>query len=152
MGNKRDNNTTGAAGAFYVAASLSLRGIIVTMTLRNARGIDLLAADGLNSIMIQVKTSSHRKREWLVGNNIAKEQSPNLYFVFVDLGETNELPSFHIVSSNAVVEYCQTEATKWINAVSGSARERRENLSTWKYRDKEDKYLNRWELLGLNFK
>jgi hypothetical protein len=149
---KRDNNTTGAAGAFYVAAALSLRGIIVTMTLRNARGIDLLATDGSKSIMIQVKTSSRKNKEWQVGTSIEKEHSPDLFFVFVDLGDVNEIPSFHIVPSNIVAEYCKTKADDWIHAASGKDRETREKYNNWKFRDKESFYLNRWDLLCLNVK
>ncbi len=47
------------AGQYFVAAELSRRGIVATVTLRNTRGIDLLAANasGSRAVNIQVKTN-----------------------------------------------------------------------------------------------
>ncbi len=47
------------AGEYFVAAELSRRGYIATLTLRNARGIDIVVADpdSTRSVGIQVKTS-----------------------------------------------------------------------------------------------
>ena len=36
----------GTAGEYFVAAELSRRGYVASITLRNARGIDILASDG----------------------------------------------------------------------------------------------------------
>jgi len=46
---KLDPILTGVAGAYYVAAELSRRGIVATMTLRNTPGVDILASDTLKS-------------------------------------------------------------------------------------------------------
>ena len=50
---------TGVAGEYFVAAELSRRGFVASLTLRNTRGIDVLAsnADATRSVGIQVKTS-----------------------------------------------------------------------------------------------
>ena len=49
---------TGVAGEYFVAAELSRRGYIASISLRNTRGIDILATnqDGSRSITIQCKT------------------------------------------------------------------------------------------------
>ena len=152
MAKTRDNITTGTAGVFHVAAALSIRGIIVTLTLRNARGIDLFASDGSKSVMIQVKTSSRKKREWQLDKKIETENSPDLLFLFVDLGHIDEIPDFYIVPSGIVADYCKSKTADWINATSGEQKQKREKLAMRKFRDKENKYLNRWDFLGLKIK
>ena len=49
----------GVSGEYFVAAELSRRGYIASITLRNTRGIDILAAnkDASKSVGIQVKTN-----------------------------------------------------------------------------------------------
>ncbi len=58
----------GIVGAHFVAAELSQRGIVATVTSRNTEGIDVLALQ--------------KKHE-----NI---YSDNLFYIFVDLKPTNE--------------------------------------------------------------
>ena len=49
----------GVAGEYFVAAELSRRGYIASISLRNTRGVDVLATnqDGSRSVTIQCKTS-----------------------------------------------------------------------------------------------
>jgi hypothetical protein len=49
----------GVAGEYFVAAELSRRGYIASISLRNTCGLDILATnqDASRSITIQVKTS-----------------------------------------------------------------------------------------------
>lgn len=62
----KDKALIGAAGVFYVAAEISLRGMIALPTIRNTAGYDLIATsrDGLKHANIQVKTSGQRPRFW----------------------------------------------------------------------------------------
>jgi hypothetical protein len=144
----RDKITTGSAGVFYVAAVLSTHGLIVTLTLRNTRGIDLLASDGTRSVAIQVKTSSTKNREWQLDNKTETQVSSDFLFVFVDLGSPQEVPDFYIVPSKDVSDYCAGHA-KWAStAATTDQRKKREGMSLRKFRDKERKYLNRWDILG----
>ncbi len=64
---KLESTLVGVAGEYYVAAELSLRGYLASITLRNSRGIDIIAssADGTRSVSIQVKTSSGGKPKWM---------------------------------------------------------------------------------------
>ena len=52
----------GVAGEYFVAAELSLRGCLASVTLRNSRGIDIIAssADASKSVSIQVKTTKSK--------------------------------------------------------------------------------------------
>ena len=59
---KKDNQTTGNIGLYYVCYQLSRRGWNVMPTARNATGIDIVAYEGSEKgfIGIQVKTLSKR--------------------------------------------------------------------------------------------
>jgi Holliday junction resolvase-like predicted endonuclease len=62
-------NITGVAGEYFVAAELSRRGWIATMTIKNTPNIDVIATtiDGKRSINIQVKTRSIGNRQgWIL--------------------------------------------------------------------------------------
>jgi hypothetical protein len=54
MRNKLESTLVGVAGEYLVAGELSLRGYIASITLRNSRGIDIIASnpDGTKSVSI----------------------------------------------------------------------------------------------------
>jgi hypothetical protein len=58
----------GVAGEYFVAAELSRRGYIASITLRDTRGVDVLASnqDAARSVGIQVKTSQRGGPEWVL--------------------------------------------------------------------------------------
>ena len=79
---------SGVAGEYFVAAELSRRGYIATLTLRNARGIDIIVADSdsTRSVGIQVKTSQSPGAAWLASKKVEEATvANNLFFVFVNL-------------------------------------------------------------------
>jgi len=55
---------TGVAGEYFVAAELSKRGYIASITLRNTKGVDILCSNSETSkaIGIQVKTNSGSRK------------------------------------------------------------------------------------------
>jgi len=59
----------GVAGEYFVAAELSRRGFIASITLRNTRGIDIVVTnkDATKTVTIQCKTSRKKKRQWILG-------------------------------------------------------------------------------------
>jgi hypothetical protein len=61
---------TGVAGEYFVAAELSRRGYIASISLRNTRGIDILATnqDGSRSVTIQCKTSQKTRKRWVLSD------------------------------------------------------------------------------------
>ncbi len=68
-------NITGVAGEYFVAAELSRRGWIATLTLKNTPHIDVIATkpDGSWSVNIQVKTRSIKNRYgWILNRTIEK--------------------------------------------------------------------------------
>src|SRR5438128_12521844 len=84
----------GVAGEYFVAAELSRNGYVASLTLRNTRGIDILASnsDATRSVGIQVKTNQGTKRDWLLNEKAEKDSAENLFYVFVRLngGKTPE--------------------------------------------------------------
>lgn len=114
---------SGVAGEYFVAAELSRQGYVASLTLRNTRGIDILAsnADATRSVGIQVKTSQNRGAEWMLTKKVeAAELAENLFFVFVSLNG-DAPPTFHIVPRNVVVQYVTESHTRWL-ATTGRGR------------------------------
>lgn len=56
----------GVAGEYFVAAELSRRGFIASITLRNTRGIDIVVAnkDATKTVTIQCKPFRQKMRQW----------------------------------------------------------------------------------------
>lgn len=142
---------TGVAGEYFVAAELSRLGYIATLTLKNTRGIDILAANlqATKSTSIQVKTNQGRKKEWTLHQKAEALTTDNLFYVFVNLKGLNELPDFHIVPSKAVAEHCKTTHQKWL-ATPGRKGQAHNDSTMRKYADHDGQYLGRWDLLNLD--
>ena len=100
MKNKKLNKTlTGVSGEDLVAAELSRRGYVASLTLRNTRGIDILVSnvDATKSVGVQVKTNSGSKPHWLLSQKAEKDVAENLFYIFVTLNGL-AAPDFYIVS------------------------------------------------------
>lgn len=87
---KLDAVLCGVAGEYFVAAELSRRGYLASITLRNSRGVDILASnrDATKSVAIQVKTNQRGVAEWILTQKVEAEVGDaslpeNLFFVFV---------------------------------------------------------------------
>lgn len=61
-----DSSIKGLAGTYYVAAELSRRGYIVSLTSENTKAVDLLVTnvDSNKIALIQVKTNFSGKKIW----------------------------------------------------------------------------------------
>jgi len=68
----------GIAGVHFVVAELSRRGWIALPTIRNTRGIDVLASKGKRFVEIQVKTRRNG-RYWILNENAEKIIQENLF-------------------------------------------------------------------------
>lgn len=81
----KDKALIGAAGVHFVAAALSLRGLIALPTVRNTAGIDIVAVNTTGTWVanIQVKTSRSRVGFWPVSENFEHWTQPNNHYVFV---------------------------------------------------------------------
>ncbi len=123
----------GIAGEYLVAGELCRRGCIASLTLRNTKGVDILAAsaDASKSVAIQVKTNQGDHPRWPLGKNAEAHCANGFFYVLVNLHHGGH-PTYHVVPSHVVAQFARTK--------SGSMRT---------FEDKSGEYSERWDLLGL---
>jgi hypothetical protein len=148
---KLEKGIVGVAGEYFVAAELSRRGYVASITLRNTRGIDVLAssADASRLVGIQVKCSQNKKKSWPMHEKHERGASENLFFVFINLKGEGELPDFHIVPSKAVADYIRNDHKQWSAAQNKQGGKHDAATKTRQFKDTENAYLDRWDVLGL---
>jgi hypothetical protein len=141
---------SGVAGEYFVAAELSRRGYIASITLRNTRGIDILAsnADATRSVGIQVKTKQARGAEWMLNQKVETlDLAENLFFVFVCLNNL-DAPEYFIVPRESVIKYARDDYAKWLRTPGRDGHDHRDS-SIRKFRDPDGRFLDRWDILSL---
>lgn len=150
MGIKLETTLVGVAGEYLVAGELSLRGFLAAITLRNSRGVDIIAssADGSRSASIQVKTNSTGQSSWLLNNKSETYLDDNHYYVFVSLKEIGVRPDFYVVPSRAVAGYVKRTHEEWLSRPKRDGTPRR-NSNMRKFSDREGKYREAWEHMRL---
>lgn len=147
---KLETQLVGVAGEYLVAGELTLRGHLASITLRNSRGVDILAsnADGTKSVSIQVKSNSDGRKSWILSKKSENFYSNNHYYIFVAISNLGERPAFHIVPSLIVADTITKGHANWLKGKKSDGSERKDT-SMRKFEDFENKYLERWHLLGL---
>ena len=150
MNEKLESNLVGVAGEYLVAGELSRRGFIASITLRNSRGIDIIASnsDGSKSVSIQVKTNSDGGSSWILNKKSEEYFSDNHFYVFVALGPINERPKFHIVPSEIVSKTIYKEHREWLSMPKRNG-EKRKDTNMRKFSDSKDQYLDKWSVIKL---
>jgi len=140
----------GVAGEYFVAAELSRRGYIASISLRNTRGIDILATneDASRAITIQCKTNQLGLKVWMLNEKSEEFHAENHYYVFVALGSPSQRPNYHIVPSVTVAEFSTERHKKWLDT-PGNKGQPRVDTPMRKFTDPYDKFLEQWDLLGL---
>lgn len=147
----RPNNILiGIAGEHFVAAELSRRGYIASMTLKNTKGIDILASNGDASrlVGIQVKATRYNTTKWMLNEKAENYYAENLFYIFVNLKEINQRPDFFIVPSKIVASYIKRDHKNWLKTSSKLGRKHK-NSSIRKFGDLNKFYLERWDILNL---
>jgi hypothetical protein len=112
-------NITGVAGEYFVAAELSRRGWIATITLKNTPNIDVIATslDGSRSLNIQVKTRSIANRQgWILNKGIeALTPGGNFFIAFVDLKGIDEKPDYFVIPKNLFAQWIAKRHKEWLH-------------------------------------
>ena len=141
---------SGVAGEYFVAAELSRRGYIASITLRNSKGVDILATgeDDLRSVNIQVKTNQNSNKSWLLSRKAESVESETLFYVFVSLNGPDGTPDYHVVQSSAVARWCRDSHRNWLSE-PGRGGHVRKDTSMRQFQDPENWHLNKWEVLRL---
>src|SRR4051794_15379032 len=98
----RATATTGAAGAYFVAGNLALRGWPASVTYGNTPRTDVLAQIGALPVAIQVKTKSERSKDFQLGG-IGDFSPPgaNEWVVLVAL-RADAVPDYFVVPRDHV--------------------------------------------------
>lgn len=149
----------GNAGAYFVAAELSQRGYVATVTSRNTDNVDVLASspDGLKTVSIQVKSSGPEQRKnftrsWWMQKKHENVFSDNFFYVFVDLKPGNEKPDFYVVPSKIVAEYIKESHASYLKTFGKNGKQRKDtDMRFFEILDETTapKYFNKWDNLGL---
>lgn len=98
----RDAQITGMAGEFLVAGKLFKRRYQVSITLGNAKGVDLFVQNPKNGkiFSVQVKTQKSKNCFPLKKENIDAEA----IYIFVRLNEFNDDEQFYILKGSLILE------------------------------------------------
>ncbi len=75
-------------------------------------------------------------------------ENDGLFYVFVNLNGLDTAPSYHVVSSAVVAEYCRRTHREWLEA-PGRGGHQRMDSNIRKFWDRDDKWKDRWDVLGL---
>lgn len=94
--NRKDNQITGLSGEYFVAAELLKRDFQVSMTLGNAKSVDLIAISPETNISYKIQVKTLRKKPNCFTLLIDKIANEDFYF-FVYLNSEQEAPEYHII-------------------------------------------------------
>ena len=150
MKNETTSLLAGISGEYFVAAELSRRGYIASITLRNSRGVDILASNQVmtKTVSIQVKTTRKKQKDWILNKKAEDIKSRNHFYVFVNLGDDSKRPEFHIVPSREVAKFISKFHKSWLGTRGKGGRKHKDN-SMRKFQDLSSKYRDKWNRLGL---
>lgn len=154
---KLDAVLCGVAGEYFVAAELSRRGYLASITLRNSRRVDILVTnrDATKAVAIQVKTNQRGVAEWILNEKVEAAPSgddlpENLFFVFVNLPPNGDPPRYHVISRREVARRAKEGHASWLAIPGRGGKPRTANNPIRKFKDTAGEYLDRWDLLGLD--
>jgi len=113
---KLESTLVGVAGEYFVAAELSLRSTLASITFRNNCGIDIVASnvDALRTVSIQVKTNKCGASSWMLGRKSETFFSETHFYVFVALRVVGERPDFFVAPSTDVANFVRTSHSRWL--------------------------------------
>jgi hypothetical protein len=149
-----NNSTVGIAGEFFVAAELTRRGYVASLTGKNTKAIDILASskDGSRAVSIQVKTSNNAKaNKWMMNENAETLFSDNLFYVFVNMRE-GQMPDYYIIPSTFVAQKIREEHQLWLNTPGRNGQKHNPtSMRTFTFSSEAQmlEYKDAWGLLGL---
>lgn len=139
----------GVAGEYYVAAELSRRGYIVTLTQRNSKAVDILVANADESrfAKIQVKTTLSKQNKWMLNEKAETLSDKTLFYVFVGL-DADVPPRFYVVPSPVVARTVKKDYQEWMGTPGRNGKPH--GISTIRiFIPAGERYLSNWEILGL---
>ena len=139
-----EKGLVGVAGVHFVVGELSRRGWIALPTIRNTKGIDVLADKDGKSVQIQVKARA-KGRGWILTKSAETLVGKDLFYVFVDLRDLED-PEYFIIPSDTVAEYVTRTHKAFLQAGGSDSNMRKLPNLYGKELDLED-YKSAWDSL-----
>ncbi len=126
---KISKSLCGVSGEYFVAAELSRKGYIASLTLRNSKGIDILVAneEGTKTVGIQVKTNQYSNQSWVLSIKSEEYNSENIICIFVNLNGQEEFPTYYIVPSIEVAAYIKQNHQDWLGSPNSKGGKHKDN-------------------------
>lgn len=145
---KMHTHVSGIAGEYSVAAELSKRHWIASLTMKNAKGVDILITDdeAKKTFAIQVKASQGNKKRWMLSEKAENMSSRNFFYVLVNFNHDLDKTEFHIVPSAVVAKKIKSDHKKWLET-PGKKGQAHNDSKMRVFLDEKNIYLNRWDLL-----
>lgn len=142
-----NNISTGNSGEYFVAGELERRGFTCAVPMSNTKDFDILVINrnNNNQYAIQVKTTAHKQKRWTLTKKNEDLIEDNVFYIFVSLNELDN-PEYHIVPSSIIAKQIKERHQKWLNT-PGKKDQKHNDNSIRVFEDKENIYLNRWDLL-----
>jgi hypothetical protein len=141
---KPDNNNIGNAGEYYIAAILSSKGYITTITLGRAEKYDIIAIrpDG-KTLKIQVKTAWHDNNVYRLSPKDEIIPESELYYAFVTLKGNVKNWDYHIVPADVVAKSVREAHANWLKVPAKNGDEHTDS-SVRLFRSKPSKWCPDW--------
>jgi hypothetical protein len=145
---KLSHGLSGSAGQFYVAAELSQRGFLATLTNKNAETIDILAArpDAGKAIKIQVKTSQGSKKKWLLRKKDETLRGDGFFYVFVSMNAVGIRPDFYVVPADIIAVKTAQGHKDWLLGSKRNGQPRKD--TDFRGFGAESQYKEAWHILA----
>jgi hypothetical protein len=152
---RRSTGLTGAVGEYHVAAELSRRDWLATVTIKNSPGTDVLAQrrDRSAVIAVQVKTASPGSHFRLSEKDEVPAERVNEWYVLVALAGELERPRFYVLPRHVVAALAYLEHRAWLREIGPlhgpprGGRQRKDNPARQIRADWVTGYLENWDLL-----
>ena len=146
----RNHISIGNCGEYFVAAELERHGFTVALPLSNVEKFDILAIERSTQrqIAVQVKTTQHQRKEWILSEKNESIIGDDIFYRFVSLSGL-EQPNYYIVPSTIVAAYIKQDAEQWLHATGRKGQEHK-YTPIRKFRVTDDTYKDNWTLLMNN--
>lgn len=145
----RATGLTGAAGEYYVAAELSLRGWLATPTIKNAPGTDVLAQYREKGILVAIQTkTASMGNQFMLNEGIERPSSAsNEWIVLVKLGKLGTQPRFFVVPHDHVAAASYAQHQRWLKTPGKNGQKHNDTSRRMLYANQFLNYEDRWDLL-----
>lgn len=146
---RRYTRLTGATGEFHVAAELSRRLWMASITPQGVERTDVLAQHLATRqvIALQVKTAG-AGNQFRLGRKLEEPtREENEWVVLVSLQAENERPAFYIIPRNVVAAFIWVDHRRWLAQPARSGRPHKDTDQRSIRPPQVSEYRDRWEWL-----